>query len=66
MKQPNEISMKAIKDGDSWAFVLFDFQNLQVSEAVFVNEFVLNDVMNEAYRMLMESGIEKSKRLFGG
>ena len=49
----NEIKMKAIKDGDKWAFVLFDFENLQTSPSVWINEPMLNDILDEAFTNLV-------------
>ena len=47
------IEMKVIKDGDSWCFVLPNFENLQVSPSCWAN-FVFSAELNIIYNELME------------
>ena len=44
--------MRVMKDGDSWCFVLPDFENLQVSSAIFIKEEDTN--MDTIYEELRE------------
>lgn len=44
--------MRVFKDGDAWCFVLPSFENLQVSESVWLNESDTN--MDVIYEELVE------------
>jgi len=46
--------MKVMKDGDSWCFVLPDFENLQVSPSYWPAEHEGNIDLDEIYKKLQE------------
>ena len=45
--------MKVIKDGNAWAFVLSDFENLQVSPSYWAGQ-PIDDFLDSFYEKLIE------------
>jgi hypothetical protein len=59
MSKMNE--MRVIKDGNAWCFVLPDFENLQVSPSVWVDDNNIVDV-DFTYEQLIKESIKCEKK----
>jgi len=46
--------MKVFKDGTAWAFVLPDFENLQVSPSVWFSDREESEALDDIYKQLKE------------
>ena len=63
-KQPywrkEDVQMFAVSDGDSWCFVLPDFENLQVSPSRWLDP-ILSNFTDSVFNQLLEENLVKGK-----
>ena len=63
-KKPNwreeNVQMFAFKDGDSWCFVLPDFENLQVSPSRWLDP-ILSNFIDSVYNELLQENLVKKE-----